>query len=65
MAASAIAGGLIGLRSLAAAAGRKPTSFQGADGADALQRIGQPWPLTASLKNSQLIRPRQDETQGI
>jgi hypothetical protein len=38
--------GLGGLRSLAAAAGRKPTSFHGADGADALQflGIGQPWP---------------------
>ena len=35
-----------GLRSLAAAAGRKPTSFHGADGADALQfqGIGQQWP---------------------
>ena len=34
----------LGLRSLAAAAGRKPASFHGADGADALQGIGQPWP---------------------
>jgi hypothetical protein len=35
-----------GLRSLAAAAGRKPISFHGADGADALQLqgIGQQWP---------------------
>ena len=36
--------GLGGLRSLAAAAGHKPTSFHGADGADALQGIGQQWP---------------------
>jgi hypothetical protein len=32
-----------GLRSLAAVAGRKPTSFHGADGAEALQRVGQEW----------------------
>src|SRR6516162_7994159 len=32
--------GPVGLRSLAAAAGRKPTSFHGADGADALQLQG-------------------------
>jgi len=36
--------GLGGLRSLAAAAGRQPASFHGADGADALQEIGQQWP---------------------
>ena len=36
--------GLGGLRSLAAAAGRKQTPFHGADGADVLQGIGQPWP---------------------
>jgi len=33
-----------GLRSLAAVAGRKSTPFHGADGADALQGIGQQWP---------------------
>src|SRR4029077_5733728 len=34
-----------GLRSLAAVAGREPTPFHGADGADALQGIGQQWPI--------------------
>src|SRR6266481_4451292 len=37
---------LEGLRSLlAAVAGRKPTPFHGVDGADALQGIGQQWPI--------------------
>jgi len=36
--------GLEGCGPSAAAAGRQPTSFHGADGADALQGIGQPWP---------------------
>jgi hypothetical protein len=39
-----------GLRSLAAVAGRKLTSFHGTDGADALQGIGQPWrPLPLAM----------------
>ena len=33
-----------GLRSLAAAGSSKPTPFDGADGADALQGIGPQWP---------------------
>src|SRR6266481_5831484 len=37
-----------GLRSLAAVAGRKPTPFYAADGADALQGIGQQWPIRSS-----------------
>ena len=43
--ATMIGGDLEGLRSLAAVAGRKPTPFHGADGADALQGIGQQWPI--------------------
>jgi hypothetical protein len=38
--ATMIGGDLEGLRSLAAVAGRKPTPFYGADGADALQLQG-------------------------
>jgi len=37
-------GGLEGLRSLAAVAGPGSTPFHGADGADALQGLGQQWP---------------------
>ena len=43
--ATMFGGGLEGLRSLAAVAGRKPAPFHGADGADALQGIGQQWPF--------------------
>ena len=39
--ATMIGGDLEGLRSLAAVASRKSTPFHGADGADALQGIGQ------------------------
>src|SRR6266436_2169810 len=47
-----------GLRSLAAGAGREPTSFHGADGADALQLqgIGQQWrPLLVAALSECLV----------
>ena len=41
-------GGGLEMRSLSAVAGRKSTPFHGADGADALQGIGQRWPSVRS-----------------
>jgi hypothetical protein len=40
-----------GLRSLAAAGSPKPTPFDGADGADALQGIGPQWPFGRSTND--------------